>query len=162
MLGIDKEREFKSVNIAVVTISDTRTLEEDKSGDTLEKRIIKAGHNITGRFLVKDDVVQIKAKLNDLISNEDVDVIIATGGTGITGRDLTPEVFSEILEINRIKAIVLSKRSLTIILRWTYQVFQKQKNNNRYYANIENRIVLFIPKTSKRCIRIKCKEIGCL
>ena len=98
MLGIDKEREFKSVNIAVVTISDTRTLEEDKSGDTLEKRIIKAGHNITGRFLVKDDVVQIKAKLNDLISNEDVDVIIATGGTGITGRDLTPEVFSEILE----------------------------------------------------------------
>ena len=98
MLGIDKEREFKAVNIAVVTISDTRTFEEDKSGDTLEKRIIKADHNIAGRFLVKDDIVEIKAKLNDLISNKDIDVVITTGGTGITGRDLTPEVFSEILE----------------------------------------------------------------
>ena len=98
MLGIDIERAFKAVNIAVVTISDTRTLAEDKSGDTLEKRIINAGHNIGGRFIVKDDVIEIKEKLNALILNKDIDVVITTGGTGITGRDLTPEVFSEILE----------------------------------------------------------------
>ena len=97
-MAIDNSLDFISINIAILTISDTRTLEDDKSGDTLKKRIIKAGHNIAGRFLVKDDVVQIKAKLNDLISNKDIDVIITTGGTGITGRDLTPEVFSEILE----------------------------------------------------------------
>jgi molybdenum cofactor biosynthesis protein B len=98
MLGIDIERSFKSVNIAVITISDTRTLAEDKSGDTLEKRIINAGHNIGGRFIVKDDVIEIKEKLNALILNKDIDVVITTGGTGITGRDLTPEVFLEILE----------------------------------------------------------------
>ncbi|HIK87379.1 MAG TPA: molybdenum cofactor biosynthesis protein [Alphaproteobacteria bacterium] len=98
MLGIDKERIFKSVNIAIVTISDTRTLDDDKSGATLEKRIINAGHNVGGRFLVKDNVIEIKAKLNDLINNLNIDVIITTGGTGITGRDLTPEVFSEVLE----------------------------------------------------------------
>jgi molybdenum cofactor biosynthesis protein B len=98
MLGIDIERSFKSVNIAVITISDTRTLAEDKSGDTLEKRIINAGHNIGGRFIVKDDVIEIKEKLNALILNKNIDVVITTGGTGITGRDLTPEVFLEILE----------------------------------------------------------------
>jgi molybdenum cofactor biosynthesis protein B len=98
MLGIDTERVFKAVNIAVVTISDTRTLVEDKSGDTLEKRILNAGHNMRGRFIVKDDVIAIKEKLNALILNKDIDVVITTGGTGITGRDLTPEVFSEILE----------------------------------------------------------------
>jgi molybdenum cofactor biosynthesis protein B len=98
MLGIDIERSFKSVNIALVTISDTRTLAEDKSGDTLEKRIINAGHNIGGRFIVKDDVIEIKEKLNALILNKNIDVVITTGGTGITGRDLTPEVFLEILE----------------------------------------------------------------
>ena len=98
MLGIDTKRAFKAVNIAIVTISDTRTLAEDKSGDTLEKRIINAGHNIGGRFIVKDDVIEIKEKLNALILNKDIDVVITTGGTGITGRDLTPEVFLEILE----------------------------------------------------------------
>jgi len=98
MLGIDNERTFKSVNIAIVTISDTRTLDEDKSGDTLEKRILNAAHNVSGRFLVKDDVDQIKKILDELINSKDIDVVITTGGTGITGRDLTPEVFSEVLE----------------------------------------------------------------
>ena len=98
MLGIDTERAFKAVNIAVVTISDTRTLAEDKSGDTLEKRIMNAGHNMKERLIVKDDIIAIKKKLNALILNKDIDVVITTGGTGITGRDLTPEVFSEILE----------------------------------------------------------------
>ena len=98
MLGIDTKRAFKAVNISIVTISDTRTLAEDKSGDTLEKRIMNSGHNMRERLIVKDDVIEIKKKLNVLILNKDIDVVITTGGTGITGRDLTPEVFSEILE----------------------------------------------------------------
>ncbi len=98
MLGIDKDRVFKPINIALLTVSDTRSLENDKSGDTLEERIKVAGHKVFDRFLVKDDVVQIKIILNKLIDNKDIDVVITTGGTGITGRDLTPEVFNEILE----------------------------------------------------------------
>ena len=90
MLGIDKERVFKPVNIALLTVSDTRTIENDKSGDSLQERILKAGHTVYDRYIVKDDVVQIKNKLNKLIDNKDVDVVITTGGTGITGRDLTP------------------------------------------------------------------------
>ena len=98
MIGIDKSRNFKSVNISLVTISDTRTRNEDKSGDTLEERIIAAGHSCFSRDMVKDDVDEIKSILTNLIENQEVDVVITTGGTGITGRDLTPEVFKDILE----------------------------------------------------------------
>jgi len=98
MVGIDKERIFKPVNIAIVTVSDTRTLQNDKSGDTLEKRVLDAGHNCISRTLVKDDIDKIKEILKELINNLEIDVVITTGGTGITGRDLTPEVFNEVLE----------------------------------------------------------------
>tara|TARA_A100001037_G_scaffold30762_1_gene24248 strand:- start:70 stop:612 length:543 start_codon:yes stop_codon:yes gene_type:complete len=98
MVGIDDSRPFKSVNISLVTISDTRTLENDKSGDTLEKKIKLAGHNCYGRNLVKDNINEIKSLLESLIENQEIDVVITTGGTGITGRDLTPEVFKDILE----------------------------------------------------------------
>tara|TARA_B100000579_G_scaffold307554_1_gene257311 strand:+ start:722 stop:1264 length:543 start_codon:yes stop_codon:yes gene_type:complete len=98
MLGIDKDRVFKPVNIALLTVSDTRNLENDKSGDSLQERIFKAGHKVYDRFIVKDDIIKIKNILVKLINNIDVDVVITTGGTGITGRDLTPEVFNEILE----------------------------------------------------------------
>ncbi len=98
MLGIDKERVFKPVNIALLTVSDTRSLANDKSGDTLQARILKAGHKVYDRFIVKDDIAEIKNILLKLINNKDVDTVITTGGTGITGKDLTPEVFNEILE----------------------------------------------------------------
>ena len=98
MAGIDKERIFKPVNVAIVTVSDTRTLQNDKSGDTIEKRVLDAGHNCISRTLVKDDIDKIKEILKELINNLEIDVVITTGGTGITGKDLTPEVFNEILE----------------------------------------------------------------
>ncbi len=98
MLGIDEDRVFKPVNIALLTVSDTRSLKNDKSGDTLEERILKAGHKVYDRFLVKDDIIEIKNILLELINNIEVDTVITTGGTGITGKDLTPEVFNEILE----------------------------------------------------------------
>ena len=86
------------VNIAVLTVSDTRSLEEDKSGDLLSDRIKGAGHNLQTRDLVKDNKNEIIKKLNDWISTPEIDVVIATGGTGLTGRDVTPEAFKSVFE----------------------------------------------------------------
>ena len=91
-------REFVPVNIAVLTVSDTRSLEEDKSGDLLSDRIKGAGHNLQTRDLVKDSKSEIIKKLNDWISTPEIDVVIATGGTGLTGRDVRPEAFKSVFE----------------------------------------------------------------
>ena len=82
---------FVALNIAVMTVSDTRTLEDDKSGQTLSELITGAGHELTGRAIVKDDVRAIRAKMRKWVNRQDIDVIISTGGTGLTGRDVTPE-----------------------------------------------------------------------
>ena len=91
-------RDFVPVNIAVLTVSDTRSIEEDKSGDLLSDRIKGAGHNLHMRDLVKDDKNEIIKKLNEWISTSEIDVVIATGGTGLTGRDVTPEAFQSVFE----------------------------------------------------------------
>ncbi len=92
------EREFLPVNIAVLTVSDTRTKEDDKSGDTLADRIAGAGHVLADRDIVRDDLNAITAKLKQWINDPDVDVVLATGGTGVTGRDVTPEAFHAVYE----------------------------------------------------------------
>ena len=94
------ERKFVPINIAVVTISDTRDLKNDKSGDTLVKKIKNSSHNLTLREIVKDDFDKIYDLFSKLIKNENIDVIISTGGTGLTGRDITPEVMNTIFEKN--------------------------------------------------------------
>ena len=86
------------VNIAVLTVSDTRSIEEDKSGDLLSDRIKGAGHNLHTRDLVKDDKSEIIKKLIEWVSTSEIDVVIATGGTGLTGRDVTPEAFQSVFE----------------------------------------------------------------
>ena len=91
-------RDFVPVNIAVLTVSDTRSIEEDKSGDLLSDRIKGAGHNLHMRDLVKDDKSEIIKKLNEWISTSEIDVVIGTGGTGLTGRDVTPEAFQSVFE----------------------------------------------------------------
>ncbi len=93
MPKIDETRDFIPVNIAVLTISDTRTFENDKSGDTLAARVEAAGHLITERKIVKDDKISLTRQLQEWIADEAIDVIISTGGTGLTGRDITPECF---------------------------------------------------------------------
>jgi len=93
MPGIDQSRPFVPVNIAVMTVSDTRTLADDRSGDTLVARIEGAGHRVAARAIVKDDLSAIQAHLGTWIADEEIDVIISTGGTGLTGRDVTPEAF---------------------------------------------------------------------
>ncbi len=98
MSRIDETRPFIAVNIAVITVSDTRTLAEDKSGDVLVNRIEAAGHKLASRHIVTDDVEHIQTCLHRCLANEHVDCIISTGGTGLTGRDVTPEAFRGIFE----------------------------------------------------------------
>ncbi|MGK9233867.1 molybdenum cofactor biosynthesis protein B [Inquilinus limosus] len=95
---IDESRPFIAVNIALLTVSDTRTAADDKSGDTLAERIAAAGHTVRERRIVKDDQGAIEAQLRAWIADSEVDVVIATGGTGVTGRDVTPEAFHAVYE----------------------------------------------------------------
>ncbi|MBX3505096.1 MAG: molybdenum cofactor biosynthesis protein B [Parvibaculum sp.] len=98
MPGIDETRDFIPLNIAVLTVSDTRTAEDDKSGDTLAERIEKAGHHIAARRIVPDDTSLIRSTLKTWIADDKVDVVISTGGTGLTGRDVTPEAFKSVYD----------------------------------------------------------------
>ena len=98
MPRIDETRPFLPVNIAVLTVSDTRTLADDKSGDRLVELLTASGHKLADRAIVKDDVGQIVAKLEGWIADPRVDVVISTGGTGVTGRDVTPEAFQQVFE----------------------------------------------------------------
>jgi molybdopterin adenylyltransferase len=91
-------REFIPVRIAVMTVSDTRTRANDTSGDTLEARIKDAGHIVADRVIVKDDKETIAAQLRKWIADPSIDAVISTGGTGLTGRDVTPEAFRSVFE----------------------------------------------------------------
>lgn len=90
--------EFKALNIAVLTISDTRTIDTDTSGAYLSEAITKAGHHVKAREIVKDDVYQMRAIVSNWIADKDVHVVISTGGTGFTGRDSTPEALQVLFD----------------------------------------------------------------
>jgi molybdopterin adenylyltransferase len=92
------ERKFIPVRIALMTVSDTRTRENDVSGDTLETRVKDAGHMVADRAIVTDDKERIVARLLDWIANPEIDAVISTGGTGLTGRDVTPEAFRSVFD----------------------------------------------------------------
>ncbi|MGI9481405.1 MAG: molybdenum cofactor biosynthesis protein B [Hyphomicrobiales bacterium] len=98
MPGIDENRPFVPVRIAVLTVSDTRTLDDDKSGQVLADRLTAAGHMLAARAIAKDDVGAIQAQLETWIGDADIDAIITTGGTGLTGRDVTPEAAEPLFE----------------------------------------------------------------
>ena len=98
MPGIDASRMFVPLKIAVLTVSDTRELADDKSGATLVERIERAGHSVAERAIVADDVEQIRARVRQWIAAPAVDVVITTGGTGFTGRDVTPEAVEPLFE----------------------------------------------------------------
>ena len=98
MARIDESRPFLPVGIAVLTVSDTRTAETDTSGNTLAARIEAAGHRVVERAIERDDADRIEAVLRRWIADPAVDAVITTGGTGITGRDVTPEAFERVLE----------------------------------------------------------------
>ncbi len=91
-------RKFLPVNIAVMTVSDTRTKKDDKSGDLLADRLQAAGHELAARAIVPDDQATIVKQLKAWIKDKKIDVVLATGGTGLTGRDVTPEAFQSVYD----------------------------------------------------------------
>ena len=95
-MAIDPERTFKPINIAVLTVSDTRTAANDTSGDILAERVKAAGHKLAARAIVRDDAAILVNKFNDWIDDPAIDAIVSTGGTGLTGRDVTPEALERL------------------------------------------------------------------
>ena len=98
MHGIDDKVPFLPINIAVLTVSDTRNEADDRSGATLVERIENAGHMVASKVIVRDDADAISEKLREWIADDGIDAVISTGGTGVTGRDVTPEAFHAVYE----------------------------------------------------------------
>ncbi len=98
MSRIDENREFIPIRIAVLTVSDTRSLEEDRSGQTLVDRIEKAGHVVADRKILRDERAEIADQLRAWCADADIDVVISTGGTGLTGRDISVEAHRDVYE----------------------------------------------------------------
>ena len=133
-MAIDPERQFKPINIALLTISDTRGPDDDTSGNILAERIRAAGHHLTSRAIEKDDPIRITSRLNNWIDDRTVDCIITTGGTGLTGRDVTPEAldrvkdkdipgFGEIFRLISYQTIgtsTVQSRACAVVARGTY------------------------------------------
>ncbi len=134
MSKIDGDREFLALNIAIITVSDTRTFENDKSGDTLQGRIEGSGHKVYERLILKDEADLIAEQLKVWADNPEVDVVITTGGTGVTGRDVTPEAFKSVIEkeipgfgevfrwisYQKIKTSTIQSRAMAGLLNATY------------------------------------------
>ena len=97
-MASSNERDFIPVNIAILTVSDTRTLETDKSGRTLQELAEADGHKVVAREIVEDSAEAIAARLRAWVAEPEVDVVLSTGGTGLTGRDVTPEAFKAVME----------------------------------------------------------------
>ena len=136
---------FLPVNIAVLTISDTRTLENDGSGDILIKRLREAGHILVDRAIIKDEVQMIVLKLREWVENTKIDVVITSGGTGVTGRDVTPEAFAQVCE----KEIP----GFGELFRWiSYQKIRTSTIQSRACAGISNGTYLFaLPGSPSAC-----------
>jgi molybdenum cofactor biosynthesis protein B len=98
MSKLDETYPFKPLSIAVLTVSDTRQLADDRSGDTLESMLKEAGHTLAERAIVTDNVSEIRSKVEAWIASDGVDVVITTGGTGLTARDVTPDAVKPLLE----------------------------------------------------------------
>lgn len=133
-MGHANKSEFLPVNIAVLTVSDSRTEADDRSGDILVERLQAAGHKLAQRAIVKDEIALITKQLNTWIDDADIDVVLATGGTGVTGRDVTPEAFAAVWEkeipgfgelfrwisYQKIKTSTIQSRACAGVARGTY------------------------------------------
>ncbi|HYD07957.1 MAG TPA: molybdenum cofactor biosynthesis protein B [Reyranella sp.] len=133
-MAIDPAREFKPLNIALLTVSDTRTEADDTSGDILAERITTAGHVLAARAIERDDVSALVARLSNWIDDPAIDCVISTGGTGLTGRDVTPEALDRIkgkdipgfgelfrsLSFKTIGTATVQSRACAVLARGTY------------------------------------------
>ena len=137
MTKLDENRPFLPVNIAVLTVSDTRGIADDRSGDALAERIRAAGHIVVERWIVKDEQSAIVAQLKAWIADPKVDVVISTGGTGVTGRDVTPEAFHSVYE----KEIV----GFGELFRWlSYQKIKTSTIQSRATAGVVDATFVFV------------------
>ncbi|WP_159981577.1 MULTISPECIES: molybdenum cofactor biosynthesis protein B [unclassified Novosphingobium] len=134
-MAVDPSRTFKPINIALLTVSDTRTAQNDTSGDILAQRITDAGHTLARRVIERDDAAAIAALLENWIDDAEVDAVVSTGGTGLTGRDVTPEAlgmvtgareipgFGELfrwLSYQTIGTSTVQSRAMAVVARGTY------------------------------------------
>ena len=135
-MAIDESRTFKPINIALLTVSDTRGPDEDTSGDILAERITSAGHELASRTILRDDADAIEALFNQWIDDPAIDAVISTGGTGLTGRDVTPEAISRVQE----KAI----EGFGELFRWvSYQTIGTSTVQSRACAAVARGTYLF-------------------
>lgn len=136
---------FKPVRIAVITVSDTRTLETDTSGALLAKRLEADGHVLADRLVVRDDIGQIRAAVRKLVEGGTVDVILTTGGTGLTGRDVTPEALEPLME-KRIEGFS------TIFHLVSYQMVGLSTLQSRALAGLIKGVIVFcMPGSNGAC-----------
>ena len=144
-MGNAQETDFLPVHIAVMTVSDTRTLADDRSGDTLAERLKTAGHVLVDRSIIKDEVDLIADKLREWIDNPEIDAVITTGGTGVTGRDVTPEALAKVRE----KDIP----GFGELFRWiSYQKIKTSTVQSRACAGVANGTYLFaLPGSTGAC-----------
>ena len=133
-MPIDPSRTFKPIRIVLLTVSDTRTAAHDTSGDILAARITDAGHQLAARALEKDDADRIAARLHNWIDDREIDAVIVTGGTGLTGRDVTPEALDRVktrdipgfgelfrwLSFQSIGTSTIQSRACAVVARGTY------------------------------------------
>lgn len=139
------EREFVSLKIAVMTISDTRTDENDTAGQTLVDRIVDGGHQLVEKVIVPDDKYHIRARASRWIADDEVQVILSTGGTGLTGRDVTPEAFTALFD-KTIDGFGELFRSIS------YQFIKTSTMQSRALAGIANGTVIFcLPGSPGAC-----------
>ena len=145
MNRIDESKPFKPVHIAVLTVSDTRTLDTDKSGDTLVERLKGDGHVLADRAIVTDDVDKIRAQVGKWIADPHVEVMITTGGTGVTGRDVTPEALEALFE-KRIDGF-------GEVFRWiSFQKIGTSTMQSRATAGVANGTYIFaLPGSTGAC-----------
>ena len=138
-------QDFLPLNIAVLTASDTRTLEEDTSGQLLSDRLIEAGHQLAAREIVPDDIYLIRALVSQWIADESIDIVISTGGTGLTGRDGTPEAV-EVLFDKKIQGFGELFRQLS------YEEIATSTIQSRVTAGVANGTYIFcLPGSSGAC-----------
>ncbi|MCG8488231.1 MAG: molybdenum cofactor biosynthesis protein B [Chromatiales bacterium] len=139
------ERQFIPLNISVMTVSDSRTEENDKSGQKLKSMLEEAGHKLADKRIVKDDRYQIRAVISEWIANPDVQVIISTGGTGLTGRDGTPEAVEPLLD-KTIIGFGEMFRSLS------YEIIGTSTMQSRAIAGVANGTFVFcLPGSTGAC-----------
>ena len=138
-------KDFLPLNIAVLTASDTRTLEEDTSGQLLSDRLTEAGHQLTAREIVPDNIYLIRALVSQWIADESIDIVISTGGTGLTGRDGTPEAV-EVLFDKKIQGFGELFRQLS------YEEIATSTIQSRVTAGVANGTYIFcLPGSSGAC-----------